>query len=73
MQILFPVLKKMSDTLTNQEKVSMFLRDHVFRMKLTEKLREGVSMCKCRVICLWSRLSRFICIPLDIGAKFRRS
>ncbi len=42
LQTTFPLLKKMIATLTNQEKINMFLRDTTFRLRLTEKLRETV-------------------------------
>ena len=35
LQAVFPVLKKLTAALSNQEKISLFLRDHVFRFKLT--------------------------------------
>jgi hypothetical protein len=42
LQPIFPVLKRMTPLLSNQEKVSLFLRDSNFRLRLTDKLREDV-------------------------------
>jgi hypothetical protein len=42
LQAVFPVLKKMTASLSNQEKINFFMRDQIFRSKLTDKLRDSV-------------------------------
>lgn len=49
LQSIFPVLKKMNPHLTNQEKLNLFLRDNNFRMRLTDKLRESVTLISSRI------------------------
>lgn len=50
LQSTFPLLKKMANNPTNQDKINMFLRDHIFKTKLTEKLRESVILPSSRIV-----------------------
>jgi hypothetical protein len=39
LQCLFPILKRMTPLLSNQDKINLFLRDNNFKAKLTDKLK----------------------------------
>ena len=42
LHLAFPLLKKMNNQMSNQEKLNMFLRDNNFRVKVTDRLRDNV-------------------------------
>lgn len=65
LQPIFPILKKMNAHLTNQEKINLFLRDNNFRMRLTDKLRESVTIISSRISFSSTLLSKSIYIQSD--------